>query len=114
MTLTVRQHHRDWLESGALGRADLPTWAQRVDEQLQDVERRVLTLTPRRRQVAHLISAGHSNKEIGRQLNLSADTIKDHVVQLFQVFGVRSRFELAALLRGDAAAYALNGGGERA
>jgi DNA-binding NarL/FixJ family response regulator len=35
-------------------------------------------LTPRERLVIHLVSEGHTNKEIGTILNLSAKTIETH------------------------------------
>lgn len=52
-------------------------------------------LTPRERQVAQLIAAGASNKEIADKLNISEHTAKFHVRQAAAKFGVKLRTETA-------------------
>jgi two-component system, NarL family, nitrate/nitrite response regulator NarL len=50
-----------------------------------DTSEKALTLlTKRERQIATLVSAGLPNKEIGRQLNLTAGTIKVHLHNIYQ------------------------------
>jgi len=54
-----------------------------------------LQLTPRQRQVLHLVAAGSSNKEIAAQLGVSEQAAKQHVSKLLMRFGVKSRTALA-------------------
>lgn len=54
-------------------------------------------LTSRERQVVRLVAAGGSNKEIGRTLQVSPDTVKYHLKVIFAKLGVDSRTEIAVL-----------------
>ncbi len=56
-------------------------------------------LTPRQRDVLHLLEKGLSNKEIGRQLGLSDNTVRAHAAAIFRTLGVRNRTEAAHKLR---------------
>jgi DNA-binding NarL/FixJ family response regulator len=58
----------------------------------------VLTvLTERERQIMHLVSEGLSNKEVGRQLNISDGTIKVDLHHIYQKLAISNRTALAAL-----------------
>lgn len=48
-------------------------------------------LTPRQREVLSLLLQGMPNKLIARQLNLSVETVKDHVAAVLRALGVSSR-----------------------
>ncbi|MCC6305450.1 MAG: AAA family ATPase [Rhodobacteraceae bacterium] len=48
-------------------------------------------LTPRERGVLHLIGSGRTNKEIGRELRLTENTVKFHTRNIFAKLGVRTR-----------------------
>ena len=48
-------------------------------------------LTPRQREVLSLLLQGLPNKLIARQLNLSVETVKDHVAAVLRALGVSSR-----------------------
>lgn len=50
-------------------------------------------LTPREREVIHLLHKGHSNKLIARQLALPENTVRLHVQDLLQLLQVESRAE---------------------
>ncbi|XHS76716.1 response regulator [Burkholderiaceae bacterium UC74_6] len=50
-----------------------------------------LGLTPRQKQMLDALLQGKTNKLIARELDLSVDTVKDHVTALFKVLGVNSR-----------------------
>ena len=50
-----------------------------------------LGITGREFQVLELIAAGQSNKEIARSLNVSPNTVKSHVANLFDKLGVERR-----------------------
>ncbi|MNR09134.1 CsgBAC operon transcriptional regulatory protein [compost metagenome] len=56
-------------------------------------------LTCRQRQVLTLLTAGKSNKEIGRALMISESTVKVHLTAAFRQLGVHSRMAAAAALQ---------------
>ena len=62
-------------------------------------------LTPREREVAALISAGHSNKEIARSLGLTVGTVKHYVHLILDKTGLPGRVAIAQAHR-DATAFA--------
>ena len=55
-------------------------------------------LSPREREVARLITEGHSNRAIAARLHLSQHTVRAHVSRVLAAFGVASRFAVAARL----------------
>lgn len=56
-------------------------------------------LTPRQREVLVRLCEGMSNKEIGRELDMSDNTVRVHVAGIFRILGARSRTEAAMLAR---------------
>jgi DNA-binding NarL/FixJ family response regulator len=52
-------------------------------------------LTPREYEVIAAIVEGASNKDIGRELGLSEQTVKNHLSNIFDKLGVSTRLELA-------------------
>jgi len=54
-------------------------------------------LTPRQKDVLLRLCEGLSNKEIGRELEMSDNTVRVHVSGIFRILGVRSRTEAAML-----------------
>jgi DNA-binding NarL/FixJ family response regulator len=48
-------------------------------------------LTPRQTEVLGLLLRGQSNKLIARELDLSVETVKDHVAAVLRALGVNSR-----------------------
>jgi two-component system, NarL family, nitrate/nitrite response regulator NarL len=64
-------------------------------------ENALAVLTKRERQIAKLVSAGLPNKEIGRQLNLAAGTIKVHLHNIYQKLEINNRTTLTALSVSD-------------
>ena len=71
--------------SAPLGPAAQPEPHQKVPT-LADVG-----LTPRQTEVLSLLLQGLPNKLIARQLNLSVETVKDHVAAVLRALGVSSR-----------------------
>jgi len=63
--------------------------------------RALAMLTERERQIAKLASVGLSNKEIGRELNLTTGTIKVHLHKIYQKLEISNRTTLAALAVSD-------------
>jgi DNA-binding NarL/FixJ family response regulator len=58
------------------------------------------SLTPREVQIAGLIEAGRSNKEIALHLGIELATVKNHVHNILDKLGVTTRAEASARLRG--------------
>lgn len=58
-----------------------------------------LALTSRQLQVLALIAKGRSNKMIARELELSENTVKSHVVAILRALGAANRIEAAMLAR---------------
>lgn len=54
-------------------------------------------LSERQREILDLCRARLSNKEIGRRLGISDNTVRSHLAMLFRRFGVSNRAALAAL-----------------
>lgn len=46
--------------------------------------------------VAELVSQGHTNNEVGRQLFISRHTVAFHLKKVYQKMSITSRVELAA------------------
>jgi ATP/maltotriose-dependent transcriptional regulator MalT len=63
---------------------------------------RPLQITDREREVATLVAAGLSNRQIGDRLNVSARTVEGHLYRIFTKLGIADRDELARLLRARA------------
>jgi DNA-binding CsgD family transcriptional regulator len=55
-------------------------------------------LTPRQNEVARLVAQGLANAEIGRQLKVSEQTVKQFLKSIYAKLGVRSRAQLTALV----------------
>lgn len=56
-------------------------------------------ITQRQLEIARLIEAKLSNKEIARKLNLSLNTVKNHIHQLLKRLGLKTRLEAAEYVR---------------
>ena len=56
-------------------------------------------LTPRQVEVLRLLEQGRSTKQIAAELQLSTETVRNHVRRLFQALGVNSRLEAVAAAR---------------
>lgn len=58
-----------------------------------------LGLTRREQQLVHLISRGLTNKEIASQLNLSEQTVKNHIHRMLRKLGANDRLDAVELCR---------------
>ena len=62
-----------------------------------------LHLTPRQADVLRLLEQGYSTTQIAEELQLSRETVRNHVRTLLRAVGARSRLEAVALVRASAA-----------
>jgi DNA-binding NarL/FixJ family response regulator len=74
-----------------------------------------LGLTPRQTDVLALLLKGLPNKLIARELNVSVDTVKDHVAAVLRALGVNSRTQAVLVVsrmtqQGNAGNAGLRGG----
>ncbi len=81
---------RDAIVYVATGRTVMPAgWQQML------THARPLALSPRQRQILSLIAQGRGDVEIAAELELSTNTVKFHVRELYMRLGVRNRVEAA-------------------
>ena len=76
-----------------------PLWAQRVaDEAARVAGRRVASadLTSTERQVAELVAAGRTNREVAEKLFITVRTVEANLTRIYRKADLRSRAELAA------------------
>jgi DNA-binding NarL/FixJ family response regulator len=70
---------------------------------------RNLTLTHREQEIALLVCAGRSNKQIARALDITERTVKAHMSEIFRKTGIADRLMLALRLTGHTGAPAAPG-----
>jgi DNA-binding CsgD family transcriptional regulator len=111
-TLHRRRHRklraRELLESALelFDAAEAAQWAERARVELGRIGgRRAVpagTLSATESEIARLVAAGRTNREVAAALHLSARTVEWNLSKLYRKLGVRSRTELAgALAPGD-------------
>jgi DNA-binding CsgD family transcriptional regulator len=59
------------------------------------------TLTPREVEVLRLLAGGASTDQIAELLNISRETVRNHVRSILRKLGVHSRLEAIAVARGE-------------
>ncbi len=69
-----------------------------------DLAANPLPLTVREREIAMLVAAGLSNRDIAERLTLSIRTVESHVYRAYFKLGISDREALGAVLRGEEAA----------
>ena len=87
------------LRKVALGVRLLPPVVPHPDHHRHPASRagQMTALTDREREIMRFVSAGLSNKEVARQLNVSLGTIKVHLHHIYEKLAIRNRTALAAL-----------------
>jgi two-component system nitrate/nitrite response regulator NarL len=63
--------------------------------QTEQASKKTFGLTKREFEIIGTIVAGYSNKDIARKFQISEDTVKHHLTNIFDKVGVSSRLELA-------------------
>jgi PAS domain S-box-containing protein len=56
-------------------------------------------LTPRQAEILQLLEHGRSTKQIAQELNLSTETVRNHIRHILRALGVHSRLEAVAIAR---------------
>ena len=75
-------------------RAVLTLLGPHLDQAYLDAQRRrhpVPRLTPRQKDLLHLVSAGHTNAQIARRLGISEGTVRTHLENIYERLHVSSR-----------------------
>jgi DNA-binding NarL/FixJ family response regulator len=73
-------------------------WAAQARAELEDAGAPVSRLlTAQQVQIAHMVAAGATNREVAEHLYLSTRTVDHHMRNIFVRLGIRSRIELAKL-----------------
>ncbi|GAA2100389.1 helix-turn-helix transcriptional regulator [Actinomadura alba] len=85
-----------WVERA---RAELRAAGDTVPTGALDDARGLAVLTAQQAQIARLVAEGSTNREIAARLDLSHRTVDHHLRNVFTRLGIRSRVELARLLR---------------
>jgi DNA-binding CsgD family transcriptional regulator len=96
-----RSAARDTLRSALelFGGMQAAVWAAKAAGELDRLAGHLKSapgLTPMETQVAALVAAGRSNKEVARELYFSTKTVEAHLSSIYRKLGLRSRTELAA------------------
>jgi DNA-binding NarL/FixJ family response regulator len=82
-----------------VGRESVGNLVQYLRTQMQsskeDARRRTFGLTPRELEILSAVVAGYSNKEIAKHFEISEDTVKHHLSNIFDKLGVSTRLEVA-------------------
>lgn len=74
--------------------------ARAIEFERNEAAARSLGLTPRECEMLEMLARGLSNKEIARSLEVSPNTVKTHVANLYSKLGVTSRGKAVDAARG--------------
>ncbi|EHC1667642.1 response regulator transcription factor [Salmonella enterica subsp. enterica serovar Anatum] len=83
------------LNAVARGMMFLPgDWLNSTELESRDIK----ALSARQREILQMLAAGESNKQIGRELNISTGTVKAHLESLYRRLDVKNRTQAAMML----------------
>jgi len=74
---------------------ELATLTEQQKDSPAKPDSRLDRITPRERQIVQLLSAGASNKDIAKRLNVTERTVKAHLTAVFKKLGISGRLQLA-------------------
>jgi DNA-binding CsgD family transcriptional regulator len=81
----------------AAGLFNTPPYVE--EGRVTDYFRGVFGISAREHEIIELVVRGHSNKEIGEQLFISAKTVENHLYSIYQKTNVKSRLQLYNLIQ---------------
>ena len=84
-----------WLEHGTIDGLVARLRGDEGDDQRDVPAAGASHLTPREREVVAAVVSGASNADIGREMGVSSQTVKNHLSRIFDKLGVGTRLELA-------------------
>jgi DNA-binding CsgD family transcriptional regulator len=87
----------------ALRALGVRTWRRAPRDKLSDATHPgtgLRFLSPREREIAALVAAGRSNREIGATLDISPKTVERHLTNVLAKLTIRNRTELATMVIG--------------
>jgi DNA-binding NarL/FixJ family response regulator len=61
----------------------------------EEAKKKAFGLTPRELEIVSAIVLGFTNRDVARKFNISEDTVKHHLTNIFDKVGVSNRLELA-------------------
>ena len=73
---------------------DVVAFGRRTGARRLTMPSRLLTLSPREREIAMLAAAGESNLEIAQTLSVTHKTVEKHLASAYQKLGISSRRNL--------------------
>jgi DNA-binding CsgD family transcriptional regulator len=79
-------------------RAELDGMRYTLLQQRVPNRQRAISLSAREREIARLISGGHTNRTVAAVLDISLWTVDTHIRRIFTKLGVRSRSAMVAKL----------------
>jgi DNA-binding NarL/FixJ family response regulator len=83
--------------------------ARNVSLSLPPLQKTRFGLTRREQQLVDLIRFGFSNKEIGSRLNLSEQTVKNHIHRILRKVGAEDRLDIIELCRSESPGFVVRG-----
>lgn len=89
--LLIRSGNRDFDDRDRLILTLLRPHLDEAYQHLQQARLPRLALTARQHRILRLVAEGRSNKEIGRELSISATTVRTHLENIFTALQVTSR-----------------------
>lgn len=93
-TVSIRRHV---LAARALARNITPHTPPRIAERLGQVSGRVDMPSDRQLEIARLVAAGKSSKDVAAELVVSARTVDNHLAAVYRQLGLAGRHELSDL-----------------
>ena len=95
--VAIAKRKRDWEVIKGWGVTQAPLAPQRKRAEALDASDRILSLSPRERQVLDGVAQGHSNKMIARELGISVRTVEAHRTRLLERLKVHTTVEAVRL-----------------
>jgi DNA-binding NarL/FixJ family response regulator len=83
--------------SATFERLGLESWVSKARDALRTADEDPAALTAQQLQIARMVAAGATNREVAAKLYLSTRTVDHHMRNIFVRLGIRSRIELAKL-----------------
>ncbi len=86
-----------WVDRQFVGRlmSEIEGMSKDHHEEVVEIEKSILAMTPRESEIAELIAVGASNRRIAEKLCISERTVKAHLGVIFKKVGINDRLQLA-------------------